>query len=300
MARMKMKHVSPTIEESFSDFINSKKAAGLADKTIQTYHYHFAAIGKYLDIGQEIELLSNRQLEKMIAEMRDSDLSANSINSYTRTLKSFLSWCNAEGRTEANIRLYKAEEAVKVTYTDAELKRLLKKPNMRLCGFTEYRNWVIVNLLLNCGCRAATVRNIQIQDVDLKAATIAYRHTKNKKVQLIPLCSAMVSILREYLRIREGAAQDYLFPNENGKPLTESGLRQAIEKYNISRQVEKTSIHLFRHTYAQRYLRNGGNAFNLQKILGHSTLKMTKHYCEIYDADISKDYDKFSPLTAFK
>ena len=110
----------------------------------------------------------------------------------------------------------------------------------------------------------------------------------------------MVSILREYLRIREGAPQDYLFPNENGKPLTESGLRQAIEKYNISRQVEKTSIHLFRHTYAQRYLRNGGNAFNLQKILGHSTLKMTKHYCEIYDADISKDYDKFSPLTAFK
>ena len=68
MARMKMKHVSPTIEESFSDFINSKKAAGLADKTIQTYHYHFAAIGKYLDIEQEIESLSNRQLEKMVAE----------------------------------------------------------------------------------------------------------------------------------------------------------------------------------------------------------------------------------------
>ena len=38
MARMKMKHVSPTIEESFSDFISSKKAAGLADKTIQTIH----------------------------------------------------------------------------------------------------------------------------------------------------------------------------------------------------------------------------------------------------------------------
>lgn len=36
MARMKMKHVSPTIEESFSDFISSKKAAGLADKTIHT------------------------------------------------------------------------------------------------------------------------------------------------------------------------------------------------------------------------------------------------------------------------
>ena len=300
MPKMKMKHVSLTIDEAFEDFINSKAAAGLAEKTLQTYHYHWQAISKYIDSGQAVEDLDSRQLEKMVADMRKASLAATSINSYTRTLKSFLSWCNGKQLTEANIKLYKAEEAVKVTYTDAELKRLLKKPNMRHCGFTEYRNWVIVNLLLNCGCRAATIRNIQVQDVDLKAATIIYRHTKNGKVQVIPLCSSMVAVLREYVKIRDGSNTDYLFPNENGKRLTESGLRQAIEKYNISRQVEKTSIHLFRHTYAQRYLKNGGNAFNLQKILGHSTLKMTKHYCEIYDAEICKDYDKLSPLAAFK
>ena len=39
----------------------------------------------------------------------------------------------------------------------------------------------------------------------------------------------------------------------------------------------------------------GGDAFMLQKLLGHSTLAMTKHYCAIYDADISKNYDRFSP-----
>lgn len=50
----------------------------------------------------------------------------------------------------------------------------------------------------------------------------------------------------------------------------------------------------------QTYLMNGGNAFNLQKLLGHSTLDMTKHYCRIYDAEIAKDYDKFSPLATLK
>ena len=50
-----------------------------------------------------------------------------------------------QGQIQGNIPLYKAEEAVKETYMDAELKVLLKKPNTRKCVFSEYRNWVIVN-----------------------------------------------------------------------------------------------------------------------------------------------------------
>ena len=90
---------------------------------------------------------------------------------------------------------------------------------------------------------------------------------------------------------------DYLFCNQYGEMLSENALRLAIAHYNRSRGVGKTSIHLFRHTFARKYLVDcGGDAFMLQKLLGHSTLAMTKHYCAIYDADISKNYDRFSPL----
>ena len=44
----------------------------------------------------------------------------------------------------------------------------------------------------------------------------------------------------------------------------------------------------------------GGDAFTLQKLLGHSTLDMTKHYCAIFDADIAKNYDAVSPLAQMK
>jgi len=40
----------------------------------------------------------------------------------------------------------------------------------------------------------------------------------------------------------------------------------------------------------------GGNAFTLLKLMGRSTLKMIKHYCTIFDADIARNYDSFSPL----
>ena len=101
---------------------------------------------------------------------------------------------------------------MKETYSDDELMTLLKKPEAD-CKFCEYRNWVIVNFLLNSGCRAATVRNIQNQDVDLSRKQIVLRHTKNGKVQVIPLCSAMVGILRDYMAVREGTSSDYLFCN---------------------------------------------------------------------------------------
>lgn len=300
MAKIKLV-VSATIEETFSDFIISKKTKGLAEKTLQSYQSQFQAVARHMDVKMDIAMLQKADLDAMIISMRDASLSPNSINSYTRTLKSFFSWCNEQGITRLNIPLYKAEETVKETYSDLELSALLKKPDIRKATFAEYRDWVIINFLLNCGSRAATVRAIQIRDVDLDGGMVFYRHTKNRKAQVIPLCSAMVAILREYLRHRGGEAADYLFCTETGSQLTENGLRQSIARYNTRRGVQKTSIHLFRHTFARKYLINcGGDAFTLQKLLGHSTLAMTKHYCAIFDADLTKNYDNFSPLAQLK
>lgn len=300
MAKIKMKN-SVTVADTFHDFLMAKKAGGLSEKTIATYGQHFSAIGKHLPTDTPIDKLKKTDLEAMIASMRDAGLAANSIKSYTRTLKSFFSWCNTEGITRLNLPLYKAEETVKETYTDEELKSLLRKPNTRKCDFPEYRNWVTVNLLLNNGCRAATIRNIKLRDVDLENQVIYLRHTKNKKAQVIPLCEALCGVLREYLKVRGGEMDDYLFPNENGTQLTENGLRCSIASYNRRRGVQKTSIHLFRHTFAKKYLVDcGGNAFTLQRLLGHSTLDMTKHYCAIFDADITKNFENFSPLAQLK
>lgn len=300
MAKVKLQ-TTATIEETFKDFIVSKRSKGLAEKTLESYQFHFHSIAKHLDVTQDVAALQKEDLEMMIAEMRGAGMAANSILSYTRTLKSFFSWCNAEGITTLNIPLYKGEKTVKETYTDKELAALLKKPDTRKSSFAEYRDWVIINFLLNSGSRAATVRAIQIRDVDLENCLVYYRHTKNRKAQVIPLCSQMVSVLREYLRFRRGADDDYLFCTETGGQLTENGLRQSIARYNQRRGVQKTSIHLFRHTFARKYLIDcGGNAFMLQKLLGHSTLAMTKHYCAIFDADIAKNYDSFSPLAQMK
>ena len=91
-------------------------------------------------------------------------------------------------------------------------------------------------------CRAATIRNIQNRDVDLDDKQVTFRHTKTGKIQVIPLCSTLTLRLKDYMRIRGGNADDFLFCNEYGRQLTENALRLAIERYNRSRGVSKTSF----------------------------------------------------------
>lgn len=286
--------------EAFEEFMMDSTARGLSEKTLYTYRNHLHCISLHLDISTPLAKLTKEQLNEMVVSMRGEGLASNTIKSYTRVVKTFLNWCNRQGYTSVRIQEYRAEETIKETYTDEELIALLERPEPT-CRFTIFRNWVIVNFLLNSGCRAGTIRNIQNGDVDLAAQQVLSRHNKNGKVQAIPLCQRMATILREYKKIRGGAADDYLFCDEFGEQMSENALRLAIARCNRSRGVEKTSIHLFRHTFARKYLVDcGGNAFTLQRLLGHSTLQMTKHYCNIFDADITKNYDKFSPLAQMK
>jgi integrase/recombinase XerD len=287
---------SKTLAEVFDDFVLSQTAKGLSDITLSTYRHHLHSISNHLDIQKPMDTLTRKDLEAMVVSMRVAGLAHNSISSYCRVLRTFLNWCKRAGLNIPELPNIKDRETVKETYTDAELMALLERPKKN-CSFCEYRNWVIVNFLMNSGCRSSSVRNIQIRDVDLDARQIILRHNKNGKIQSVPLCSLMVSILREYLPIRGGKLDDYLFCDQYGGMLSMNGLRLAVARHNQSRGIEKTSAHLYRHTFARKYLVDcGGDAFMLQKLLGHSTLKMTKHYCAIYDADIAKDYDRFSPL----
>lgn len=177
-----------TVAEVFEDFVFAQTAKGVSEITIRNYRLHLHSISKHLDIQQPMNKLTNRQLEEMIISMRKSGLAHNSISAYARVFRTFLNWCQRQRVASLTLPHIADKETVKETYTDEELSLLLQKPKSD-CSFAEYRNWVIINFLLNSGCRAATVRNIQIRDVDLAARQIIYRHTKNGKVQTVSLCS---------------------------------------------------------------------------------------------------------------
>lgn len=299
--KIRFKPTELSMAAAFAQFITAKKAAGVSKQTVKTYEGQFRAVSRYLDISRNIYDIKEKDIEAAFAALADSELSRNSIRAYSAVLQTFFSWCRREGLSEVEIQLFKGIETVPETYSAEELKKLLKHPNKRRASFAEYRAWAIVNLLVNNGVRSATVRAIRMKDVHLDRSVILMRHSKNGRLMSIPLSSEMVSVLREYIRIRGGEGADFLFCAVDGGELTASGLRAAIGAYNRSRGVKKTSVHAFRHTFARLYLVEcGGDALKLQRLLGHTTLEMTKHYVRLFDADLVRDFQEHSPLEAIK
>ena len=287
-----------TIQDALDDFINDRIANGLSTASITAYEDQIGVFSKHIDFQMQIGELTKADVNRAIKEMLDYNLSRNSIQSYVRSLRVFLRYCRECGFTSLDVKPFKGAETVPETYTDEELILLLRKPNMKKCRFSEYRTWVMVNLLVDSGIRSSSLRCIQNKDVEEYAVRL--RHTKNKKSHTVPLSQNMSRLLRDYMKIRKGKPEDYLFPNLDGGQMTPASLRHAIVRYNESRGVKKTSVHAFRHTFARMYLVEcGGDALKLQRLLGHSTLDMTKHYVRLFDDDLIADFQKHSPLDKF-
>lgn len=218
-----------------------------------------------------------------------------SLNSRIKGLRVFFKFCaEREYMKPINAKLMKVDEEIKEPYTDAELKHLLKKPSSN--RWTEWRTWASVNYLISTGNRVSTIINMRIEDVNFDDMTIHLKQVKNRHQQIVPLSPALKEVLLDYLKTWDWEKGDYLFPSYEGTMLNVRSFQGAVKRYNISRGVTKTSVHLFRHTFAKNFILAGGGMVQLQALLGHSTMDMTRHYVNLYGLDLQRDYARLNPL----
>lgn len=73
-----------------------------------------------------------------------------------------------------------------------------------------------------------------------------------------------------------------------------SAVRSAIEKSGL--RPPKAGPHVLRHTFASRFIANGGDVVILQKILGHSSLNSTMVYVHMHEKAVKAGHAKYSPM----
>lgn len=238
---------SKSVKEGFKELYNYCRVKNLADKTLKYYEDNFNCLTQFYNGDNAIGNITKDTINNYILYLNsNTTCNSRSINTRIGAIRTVLYYFMSLGYLgEFKIELVKTVAKVKETYTDAELEILLKKPNIKKCEFTEYRDWMVVNYLLSTGNRLNTVINIHIKGLDFANEYILLNTTKNKKQQLIPMSKTIVKLLQEYLQYRKGMPEDFLFCNNFRWKLTNNALENSIRKYNQRRGVNKTSIHLF-------------------------------------------------------
>lgn len=295
------------VADAFRAFIEEKEANNLSEATLTSYEESYTKLYKFAMFDEETQTqeLTQQLLYKWIGVMKLDGIKISSINHYLRDIRSFAYWCMDDARKyiepKYKIKMLEEQEEIPKCFPDEDIALLLDKPGKRE-SFVNWRTWAIVNWVMGTGNRASTVCNVKIGDVDFKRKEIALRVAKNNKAQIIPLSGSLEAVLKEYIRIWRNGCQDeaYLFCNVSEDKLTTNALRQAFEEYCADRGVNQHNIHGLRHSFAKGWVKNNGNMFALQKILGHATLAMTRRYVKLFGEDLKDDFEKFNPLDSIK
>lgn len=313
---------------ALEDFLNECEIKHLSMKTIKSYNANIMMFIRYCEnkgitdvedvrhqtIVNYIDFLLKRdvydvgyeiipELAKRVTE--GHKISKITINGYIRCLRVWFNYLTEYDYVVKNpmskIKQLKVDRPPVDFVTDEEFAKLLK--NLDKSSTVEYRDGVLIQFLLDTGCRIGETLMIKKEDIDFSKNRIylPWEHTKGKKARYVFFSDEMRKTLKAYLRhIERFIKSDLLFPNLYGKQMQINSIESNIREYGRRIGVNITPK-TFRNNAAKRMLLNGMDIFTVSKILGHSSVQVTeKAYMDLDADDIRSEYLKYSPIKNMK
>ncbi len=284
-----------TVSELYPLFVNERKhLKNVSPKTLEWYKFSMRAFEAH--IGQTSIAATDLKpvLKKAVVALASSNLQASSVNDYLRALNAFLRWAKDEGHAQELVRLeyLKAPQRVIETLTPQQIDRLL---NWKPKGFAETRLGTLTALFLDTGLRISEALGLLRTDVDFDNLLVRVEG-KGGKQRLVPMSAELRKVLFKFLQRH---SHQLVFPTLQG---SHCDARNILRDFHwLAQQLQldgvRFSPHTLRHTFAVNYLRNGGNVFYLQRILGHASLEMTNRYARSLGVDdLQAVHNRLSPL----
>jgi len=315
------------LSKALPGFLQYKTAASLSPNTLLTYD-HYIKLWLNHTGDKDLSEYTTTDLREFFAWLRTeykpgrfnkntAPLSPKSLRNTWVALCSFWTWASTEFdlanpmkgipaprfefppiepfTKEEVEKLLKAAEYSREANTDRRKKFTMKRINAK-------RDKAIILFLLDTGLRASELCSLSIGDLDQKTGRVQVKHgtaggAKGGKGRFVYLGKSGRNVLWRYLADRaEGEdPKAPLFCDKLERPVNKTRLRQLLHYIGKKAGVQKTYPHKFRHTFAITYLRNGGDLFTLQSLLGHSSLEMVQHYARIAEVDVEQVHRRASP-----
>jgi integrase/recombinase XerD len=306
-------------------FLLARSANGLSPHTLDDYGHTLRLFVEFVGEGTELGEIDAGIVRGFLNWLRSeykprraggdtSPLSAKSLRNHWIALSAFYTWTSAELGCEDVMDAIEPPPAPLPTvepFTEEEVRRILRACEYTRTAATDrrmpfamrrptaLRDRALVLLLLDTGIRASECARLVVGDVDLGMGEVVIRpHGSGAKSRArhVYLGKAARRALWRYLVSREDGEDPGapLFVSRDGRAMTRHTIRSICQSLG-GRAGVHCYPHRFRHTFAIMYLRNGGDVFTLQRLLGHSSLDMVKRYLALARTDDAATHRRASP-----
>lgn len=297
-----------TFEAAIKLFLKDCEIRNLRPHTLKFYRSEINTFLSYLK-EQEIDVVALKPYQVTAEHIKENVIlylrkykgaKVVTVNTRLRALRAFFNFLHTEKHIPKNpfenIKLLKDRKNIIATFTKEQLNRLFNQPD--LTTFTGVRDYTIMLLLLETGIRANEAVGLTLADIRWEDSLICIRNAKSYRERLVPIQATMKQQLKKYIAIRGYVETDALLVTIDNTPLSKRALQNRIEKYGKEAQLKgvRCSCHTFRHTFAKLSVQQGANIFELQTILGHTSMEIVKTYVNLFGTDVRDRHKEFSPL----
>ena len=294
------------IEEWAEAFLVDKKVQNLSPGTIHFYKSKLTLFFKYCDsiALYRIQQLTPTILRDYLLYLESKGHNPGGIHAAYRTIRTFLNWWEEEVEPEGFKNPIRKVKAPKVDIKPIEPVSITKSENLlSICtanGCYDLRDKALFLFLLDTGARASEVCGVNSDDIDLMFGEVLIRNGKGGKPRTVFLGKKTRKAIRSYLKFRTHNADksnsSALWITSTNTRLTYWGLNQILRRRSEEANIEKPTLHDFRRAFALNFLRNGGDIFSLQKLMGHADLQVLRRYLAQTTEDLRTAHSNFSPV----
>ncbi|MFR1436469.1 MAG: tyrosine-type recombinase/integrase [Acutalibacteraceae bacterium] len=287
-----------TIQSALDDFLVDQQIRGNARKTLEYYRLSVGFYVRFMGDSTTVQQITLDSLKRYYLTLFDRPISTVTIQTYIRALRAFLTWCYQQEYIPVNLsekfRLPKAKRKAIDVLTDDEVRRLLACFNPRY--LLQLRNLCICSLMLDSGLRLHEVSTLSLGHLHLSDGYLIVDGKGNKQ-RIVPIGLYSRRYLSRYIARRPSCAvSDRVFLCTDLDPIADGTIRSLFRKLKARASIPRLRPHLLRHTFATRFLENGGDMYTLQQILGHTSLEMVKKYVHSTHRKTVVRFPEFSPL----
>jgi integrase len=155
---------------------------------------------------------------------------------------------------------------------------------------------MIVLIAVTTGMRMSEIFGLKWSDVMYNEGLLAVRaKLKGGKMRYVPMPPELADELRRYtpqpannVLYIAGNNHESIFPPKEGAKGERQRVEGSFEDLLERADIQDFRFHDLRHTFASWYMMNGGDLYELAKILGHSNIKMTERYAKLAKQHIAR------------